>query len=669
MGVRDRANRNPYHLSFCIDFVENVSTVIMNTFRLSAALVAILLLSALFAGNAANLAAAQASTSDAPHTSADSNLVGTSVQASNMKHFIFRDDDVGPFANMNALKAVNQVHIDKNVPVTLGITAHPDPYSGNELLADKDMLSYLRSLVTNPLFEFAQHGYTHMDDTQSTVGAATPPQNIVGASPYRMVGTVPYQERLVGAPVYSEFRGRSYTVQYNAIQQGRHDITEALGVTPTTFIPPWNAGDQNTLKACAALGFTLYSTGWEDFSTFDAAIDGIHVQGAHFSIGWDTASEWRTGMAQLTSDTDNALNSASGGQNFMLFYHSWQFLTPDGSSVDPLRVSLFGQYIDHLKARGDVQFTTHNNENMLGRTQVLLNAPNTNPTVGQSVTFTATLTSGTTPLSSKSVTIYHYFNNVRYTDTTKTTDANGKITLTQSFGSAAQRSYYATFAGDGTYQTSTSSVVNVNVQAPTQTQTQVTLSPSTTTPAVGQSVTFTATLTSGTTPLSSKSVTIYHYFNNVRYTDTTKTTDANGKITLTQSFGSAAQRSYYATFAGDSSYASSTSSAVNINVGTSSRTTTLSLSPSTTTPAVGQSVTFTATLTSGTTALPSKSVTIYHYLNGVRYTDTTKTTNANGQITLTQSFGSAAQRPYYATFAGDSSYASSTSSVVTINVR
>ncbi len=201
-------------------------------------------------------------------------------------------------------------------------------------------------------------------------------------------------------------------------------------------------------------------------------------------------------------------------------------------------------------------------------------------------------------------------------------------------------------------------------------QTQLTLSASpTTTPTVGQSVTFTATLTNGTTALSGKSVTIYHYFNGVKYTDTTKTTNATGQIGLTQSFGSAGQRTYYATFAGDSSYGSSTSSVVTINVGGSSKATTLSLSASTNTPSVGQSVTFATTLKSGTAALSGKSVTIYHYFNGVKYTDTTKTTNAAGQITLTQSFGYTGQRTYYATFAGDGSYGSSTSSVVTINVH
>jgi len=99
------------------------------------------------------------------------------------------------------------------------------------------------------------------------------------------------------------------------------------------------------------------------------------------------------------------------------------------------------------------------------------------------------------------------------------------------------------------------------------------------------------------------------------------------------------------------------------------RTTTLTLAASTTTPAVNQRVTFTITLKSGTTPLSSKPVTIYHYLNGVRYTDTNKTTNINGQITFIQSFGSAGQRTYYATFAGDSSYKASTSAVVTIRVH
>ncbi len=97
-------------------------------------------------------------------------------------------------------------------------------------------------------------------------------------------------------------------------------------------------------------------------------------------------------------------------------------------------------------------------------TTLSLIADNVALAVGQTTNFTATLKNGATPLPYKNVTIYHYFNNVRSDDTTKTTDTNGNITLSKSLSSAGQYSYYATFAGDDTFESSTSSVVNVNVQ-------------------------------------------------------------------------------------------------------------------------------------------------------------------------------------------------------------
>ncbi len=207
--------------------------------------------------------------------------------------------------------------------------------------------------------------------------------------------------------------------------------------------------------------------------------------------------------------------------------------------------------------------------------RITLTASTTTPTLYQPITLTAKLywwnpvTNQWAPVSAgKSVTIYHYLNGVRYNDKTINTDSSGKVTLTQSFSSAGQRTYYATFAGDTSYKGSTSSVLNVNVKAPIR----VTLAASTTTPAVGQSVTFSAKLywwNSATTqwvPVSGKSVTIYHYLNGVKYTDTTKTTNANGQITLTQSFSTKGQRTYYATFAGDTWYKASKSAVVTINV-------------------------------------------------------------------------------------------------------
>jgi hypothetical protein len=301
-------------------------------------------------------------------------------------------------------------------------------------------------------------------------------------------------------------------------------------------------------------------------------------------------------------------------------------------------------------------------------TQLALAAANSTPVVGQLVTFTATLTNGTrAPLASKSVTIYHYANGVRYNDTTAATNEAGQVNVTTSFSYAAQRTYYATFAGDDVDGASVSSAVVVNVSV---SPTQLALAATNSTPVVGQLVTFTATLTNGTrAPLASKSVTIYHYTSGVRYDDVASAnTGTAGQVSVSGSFGSAGQRIYYAAFAGDSGYGGSTSSAVVVNVNVSA--TKIALAISNSTPAVGHSVTLIATLTNGTSApLASKAVTVYHYTNGVRYDDVTnKATDANGQVIATVNFGYAGPRTYYATFAGDVANAASTSSAVVVSV-
>ena len=140
------------------------------------------------------------------------------------KYVIFRDDDVAPWNQLDTLKLINQIHMDKNVPVTLGIVPHPSLVKpGNLFYADSKFFEYMKSISSNPLFEFAQHGYTHHDNS--------------------------------GAPHQSEFYGYPYSDQYATIKKGQLDFINAFGMKPTTFIPPWNRGDDNTLKALKALGF------------------------------------------------------------------------------------------------------------------------------------------------------------------------------------------------------------------------------------------------------------------------------------------------------------------------------------------------------------------------------------------------------------------------------
>jgi peptidoglycan/xylan/chitin deacetylase (PgdA/CDA1 family) len=292
---------------------------------------------------------------------------GVTSTSTAKKYVVFRDDDVY-FGNLSALEAVDQVHIEENVPVTLAIIPHANPCgTGNEMLQDTSVTNYLLSIVHNPLFEFAQHGYNHYDyadngppNCSASSAEAGVPQVVGPAGPYHEVGeSLGPGGRPVGATFASEFYGRPYADQYNAIKQGRNDMIQALGVAPTTFIPPFDSGDQNTLKAASALGFTLYSTGPGDFNVNDAILDGIMVQAsASFGIGsWANDTAWQTGMSCLTAQTDAALNNATAGESVVVLYHFWAFENHDGS-VNTAHIALFKQYIDHLKSRGDVSFST-----------------------------------------------------------------------------------------------------------------------------------------------------------------------------------------------------------------------------------------------------------------------------------------------------------------------
>jgi peptidoglycan/xylan/chitin deacetylase (PgdA/CDA1 family) len=247
------------------------------------------------------------------------NAQGVEDNGQTRKYVIFREDDVAPRVDFPELQAVNQVHIDKNVPLTLGITPHQNASKGNQLLQDKQFLNYMRSIASNHLFEFAQHGYTH--------------QSVSMASP-------------------SEFYGRPYAVQYDAIKKGRDYITQAFGVVPTTFIPPFDKSDNNTLKAAKALGFTEYSTAFRDFNILQGQSEGIKIE----SVSLVFANE---SLESLKNETEQFLNNPHSVDTLVVLYHPYDFSGPNGV-VNLQRVKLLADYIDYLKSTGRVQFTTFN---------------------------------------------------------------------------------------------------------------------------------------------------------------------------------------------------------------------------------------------------------------------------------------------------------------------
>ncbi|MGZ4849701.1 MAG: hypothetical protein ACXV2D_09495, partial [Halobacteriota archaeon] len=156
----------------------------------------------------------------------------------------------------------------------------------------------------------------------------------------------------------SEFYGRPYAAQYDAIKQGRDDIIQALGVTPTTFIPPYNLGDSNTMKAAAALGFTAYSSSFAP-ERLQYEEDGMRIDRA-FTIG---ASNPTGAVSDVVFDT-SVQAAENETQQFLanphvdtltFAYHAWAFTDGNGG-VDSYKIQQLINFINFLKSEG-VLFT------------------------------------------------------------------------------------------------------------------------------------------------------------------------------------------------------------------------------------------------------------------------------------------------------------------------
>jgi uncharacterized repeat protein (TIGR01451 family) len=253
--------------------------------------------------------------------------------------------------------------------------------------------------------------------------------------------------------------------------------------------------------------------------------------------------------------------------------------------------------------------------------------------VGQSVTFTATVSSGT--------------GTVQFKDGAGNIGgaiaiAGGQATYTTAALTAGSHSITAVYSGDATHATSTSAVLTQVVNNLIATTTTVTssLNPS----VFGQSVTFTATVSSGT--------------GTVQFRDGAGNIGgaiaiAGGQATYTTSALTVGSHSITAVYSGDATHATSTSAALTQVVNGLGTTTTVtsSLNPS----YVGQSVTFTATVSSGAGTVQFK--------DGAGNLGA-PVTIAGGQATYTTSALTVGSHSITAVYSGDATHATSTSAVL-----
>lgn len=244
---------------------------------------------------------------------------------------IFRNDDIQPWYKTERMRAVDQVFIDEDVPVTLGVI----PNGGGDLplTDDEATCEYLGSLQNDHpgQFEMALHGYTHQPETDFYGG--------------------------------SEFGGLPYDEQSKRLADGERILGECVEPSKT-FVPPMNTYDEATVRALNEGGYTTVSggewftdeyysrTGMGNETTYFKAGGVHHVPETHPFEDWDeydgSGEVPLKDTETLTAEFDET-HDENGVYVQMIHY---QYFTTE-ERLEQLR-----ELIQHMKSTGDVGFMT-----------------------------------------------------------------------------------------------------------------------------------------------------------------------------------------------------------------------------------------------------------------------------------------------------------------------
>ena len=288
----------------------------------------------------------------------------------------------------------------------------------------------------------------------------------------------------------------------------------------------------------------------------------------------------------------------------------------------------------------------------------------TNPsTTGQTVTFTATVapTGSGAGVPTGTVSFADGPNGLACAGGANQTLSAGKATCQVAFASVSgSRSITATYAGNADFATSTSTAVSQGVNQ-AGTTTALDASPSTAT--TGQSVTLTASVKVSSPGSGTPTGTVTFKDGTVTITCAggTPTLSAAGVATCQTSFPTTGTHTLTAVYSGDTSFAGSTSTGVTETVNPAAITTSTAVSSSANPVKTSQSVTYTATVTSGA-GTPTGTVTFRDGSTNVTCSAGSSTLDASGRATCQVSYTSTGTHSISAVYNGSGAWTTSTSS-------
>ena len=155
-------------------------------------------------------------------------------------YVVFRMDDYSALSDTDLELKIIRLFEERELSVTFSVVPYvcekddKDPAAQPLIRLSDQKGLILKKKVKSGVLDLALHGYAHQSNN------ANDP---------------------------SEFGGLQYHEQLKRLKEGKALLEEIAEVSVTTFVPPWNQYDHNTLKAMKESGFNLLSAGWKGVVT------------------------------------------------------------------------------------------------------------------------------------------------------------------------------------------------------------------------------------------------------------------------------------------------------------------------------------------------------------------------------------------------------------------
>jgi hypothetical protein len=264
--------------------------------------------------------------------------------------------------------------------------------------------------------------------------------------------------------------------------------------------------------------------------------------------------------------------------------------------------------------------------------------------VGQSVTFTATVTPGGAGTPTGTVT---FFFGDGSAPVTQTLNGSGQATATHAYAVIGAYNLTASYNGDSSFAPSSGS----NTQTVTQASTNTALASSQSPSVFGQAVTFTATVTPAAPGAGSPTGSVTFNFGDGSAPFTQTVNGSGQAVAPAHTYATVGTFTASATYSGDTNFITSNGLFTqSINQAATTVTVVTSQSPS----GVGQPLSFTATVTAVAPGAgsPTGNVT-FNFGDGNLFTSTV---NGSGQASATHTYATAGTFTVSATYSGDTNF-------------